>query len=323
MASRYRVWAALVTVYVVWGSTYLAIRYAIGADTGQRGLPPLLMGGTRFFLAGLLMFAVTVRRPHPDGEPDPLGRRQWLACAVVGTTLLLGGNGLVTLAERSVPSGIAAVIVALVPVWTALFGLLLGGERLRRRGVVGLAIGFAGAFVLGNPAGAGHFPPGGMLMLACATLSWSAGSYYAHSAPVPRRPLVMTGMEMLCGGAAMTLVALARGEAGDLRLGTVGWSAWVAYAYLVVFGSMLAFTAYVWLLRNARLSLVTTYAYVNPAVAVLLGALFLSERLTPRALVASALILAGVGLVVSSRPQPKPVEEQPCPAVGAMVEVAD
>jgi drug/metabolite transporter (DMT)-like permease len=323
MASRYRVWVALVTVYVVWGSTYLGIRYAIGADTGQPGLPPLLMAGTRYVLAGALLFAYAARRPAVDGAPDPLGRRQWLACGVVGTLLLLGGNGLVTLAERHVASGIAAVIIALVPIWTALIGLVVGRERLPKVGVGGLAIGFAGAFVLANPAGAGHLPAGGTLMLLAATLSWSAGSYYGRSAPVPRRPLVMTAMEMLTGGAAMTLVSVVSGDAFTLHLGSVGWKAWVAYAYLVVIGSMVAFTAYVWLLRNAQLSLVTTYAYVNPAVAVLLGALFLGERLTTRALVASALILVGVGLVVSSRTPDAVVEEEPGPAAGAMVEVGD
>jgi drug/metabolite transporter (DMT)-like permease len=323
MASRYRVWVALVTVYVVWGSTYLGIRYAIGADTGQPGLPPLLMAGTRYVIAGALMFAYAARRPAADGEPDRLGRRQWVACAVVGTLLLLGGNGLVTLAERHVASGIAAVIIALVPIWTALIGLALRTDRLQRVGVAGLAIGFAGAVVLANPAGAGHLAPGGVLMLLGATLSWSAGTYYGRSAPVPRRPLVMTAMEMLTGGAAMTLASVVSGDAFTLHLGAVGWKAWVAYAYLVVFGSMVAFTAYVWLVRNARLSLVTTYAYVNPAVAVLLGALFLGERLTTRALVASALILAGVGLVVSSRTPAQVVEEEPGPAAGAMVEVGD
>jgi drug/metabolite transporter (DMT)-like permease len=322
MPGRYRVWVALATVYVVWGSTYLAIRYAIGADTGQAGLPPLFMAGTRFFLAGLVMFAWASRRPAADGEPDPLGARQWVACAIVGVALLLGGNGLVTLAERHVASGVAAVIIALVPIWTAAIGLVLRTDRLGRVGMLGLAIGFAGAFVLANPTGAGHLAPGGVALLLAATLSWSAGSYYGRSAPVPRRPLVMTAMEMLCGGAAMTLVSVVNGEAFDLDLGAVGWTAWVAYGYLVLVGSMVAFTAYVWLLRNARLSLVTTYAYVNPAVAVLLGALFLGERLTGRALVASALILVGVGLVVSSRPAPEVVDE-PGPAVGVLAEVGD
>jgi drug/metabolite transporter (DMT)-like permease len=322
MPSKYRVWFALGTVYVVWGSTYLGIRYAIGADTGQPGLPPLLMAGTRYVIAGGLLYLWAVRRPAADGEPDRPGRKQWIACAVIGTLLLLGGNGLVTLAERHVASGIAAVIIALVPIWTAVIGLALRTDRLPRVGVLGLAIGFAGAFVLANPTGAGRLAPGGVLMLIAATLCWSAGSYYGRSAPVPRRPLVMTGMEMMLGGAAMTLVSVVSGDAFDLDLGAVGWKAWVAYAYLVVFGSMLAFTAYVWLLRNARLSLVTTYAYVNPAVAVLLGALFLGERLTTRALVASALILAGVGLVVSSRPAAEVVEESG-PAVGPLVEVAE
>ena len=323
MAAKYRVGVALATVYVVWGSTYLAIRYAIGADTGERGFPPLTMGGVRFALAGALMFAWAARRPAADGQPDPLGKAQWLSCAFVGTALLLGGNGLVMLAEQTVPSGIAAVVIALVPIWTAIFGLVLGGERLRALGGVGLVVGFAGAVVLANPTGADRIPTGGVLLLLAATLSWSIGSYYAKSAPVPRRPLVMTAMEMLCGGTALFVVGIASGEAGDVDLVGAGWKAWTAFWYLVMFGSMLAFTAYAWLLRNARLSLTTTYAYVNPAVAVLLGALFLDERLTGRTLAASALIVAGVALVVSSRPRKDTAEEQPGPAVGALAEVAD
>ncbi|HEV2890539.1 MAG TPA: EamA family transporter [Frankiaceae bacterium] len=311
MAAKYRVGIALAAIYVVWGSTYLAIRYAIGADTGERGLPPLMMGGVRFALAGALMFAWAARRPAADGEPDPLGRPQWLACGFIGLALLLGGNGLVMLAEQTVPSGIAAVVVALVPIWTALFGFVLGGERLRRLAAVGLLIGFAGAVVLANPSGADRVPTGGVLMLLFATLSWSTGSYYAKSAPVPRRPLVMTAMEMLCGGAGLFVAGLLSGEAGDLHLTDAGWKAWTAFAYLVVFGSMLAFTAYAWLLRNARLSLTTTYAYVNPTVAVLLGALFLDERLTGRTIAASAVIVLGVALVVSSRPAPTPTEGAP------------
>lgn len=321
MPSRSRIWSALLIVYVVWGSTYLAIRYAIGAGTGQRGLPPLLMGGVRFFLAGALLYAFAVRRPAPDGQPDPIGRRQWVASAVVGTLLLLGGNGLVMLAEQRVDSGIAAVAIAMVPIWTALMALLIAKERLPRIGVIGLAVGFAGAAVLANPTGADRLDPLGITMLVAATLAWSSGSYYAKGAPLPRRPLVMTGMQMMAGGTALFLTGVAAGELPDVDLAAVGWTAWVAAAYLVVFGSMVAFTAYAWLLRNAPLSLVTTYAYVNPAVAVLLGALFLDERLTPRALVASALILVGVALVVGSRaPRKVAREEQPGPAAGAMAE---
>jgi drug/metabolite transporter (DMT)-like permease len=323
MPSRSRVWTALVTVYVVWGSTYLAIRYAIGADTGQRGFPPLLMGGVRFLVAGGLMYAVAIRRPAHDGEPDPVGRREWKSCAIVGLALLLGGNGLVMLAERSVDSGIAAVVIALVPIWTAVLALVLGRERLRGIAVTGLAVGFLGAAVLANPASADHVAPGGIALLLCATLSWASGSYYSKSATVPRRPLVMTGMEMLCGGAGLVVAGLLRGELSDLDLGAVGWTAWAGFAYLVVFGSMLAFTAYVWLLRNARLSLVTTYAYVNPAVAVLLGALFLGESLTGQTLVASALILVGVGLVVSGRSPAAVAGDEPGPAVGTLAEVGE
>jgi drug/metabolite transporter (DMT)-like permease len=322
MAAKYRVGIALAAIYVVWGSTYLAIRYAIGADTGEVGLPPLVMGGVRFAIAGGLMFAYAARRPPADGGDDPLGWPQWRSCALIGLALLLGGNGFVMLAEQTVPSGIAAVVVALVPIWTALLGRLLGGERLRRLAATGLLVGFAGAVVLANPTGADRIPTGGVLMLMGATLSWSSGSYYAKNAPVPRRPLVMTAMEMMCGGAGLFLAGAVTGELGEVHLADAGWKAWTAFGYLVVFGSMLAFTAYAWLLRNARLSLVTTYAYVNPAVAVLLGALFLDERLTGRTVAASALIVVGVALVVSSRPAPA-AEEAPGPAVGTLVEARE
>jgi drug/metabolite transporter (DMT)-like permease len=296
--SSHKTWAALWVVYVVWGSTYLAIRVAVRPTHGA-GLPPLLLAGARFTIAGLLMLAVSTRRPAADGRPDPLGRPQWGAAAVIGLALLLGGNGLVSLAEQRIASGVAAVVVATVPIWAALLGAAWGHERVSRRHGIGLALGFAGVAALVAGSGGGRVDAVGVLTVLGAALSWAAGSVWSRTAPTVRRPLVMTGMEMLCGGIGCLVVGAAVGETGQLHLAAVPARAWVATAYLVVFGSMLAYTAYVWLLHNARLSLVTTYAYVNPLVAVLLGALVLHERFTVRAAVATVTIVVGVALMVS------------------------
>jgi drug/metabolite transporter (DMT)-like permease len=295
-----RVWAALWVVYLVWGSTYLAIRVAVHPSHGE-GLPPLLMAGLRFVLAGAVLFAVAARRPASDGRPDPLGRRQWAATAIVGVLLCFGGNGLVTIAEQRVASSVAAVIIATVPIWASLLGAATGGERLTARHVAGLTLGLVGVAVLTDSGGSGGVQVAGVLLLVAAALMWSVGSWWSPRAPMPRRPLLATGMEMLVGGAVMTAVGAASGEASGVDLTAVAAQSWVAMGYLVVFGSMVAFTAYVWLLGNAPLSLVTTYAYVNPLVAVLLGTVLLDEAFTTRTAVAAASIVAGVVLIVTRR----------------------
>jgi drug/metabolite transporter (DMT)-like permease len=295
-----RVWAALWVVYLVWGSTYLAIRVGVSPTEGV-GFPPLLLAAVRFVIAGTLLLAFTARRPAPDGSPDPMGRRQWRVAAIVGTALLLGGNGLVSIAEQRIASGVAAVVIATVPIWAALLGAAVGQERINLRQSVGLLLGFAGVTVLVAGDG-GHTDAVGVLTVVGASLSWAAGSVWSRTAPSVRRPLVSTGMQMLCGGLACGVVGLARGEATDVHLGAVPGRSWVALVYLVVAGSMLAYTAYVWLLANARLSLVTTYAYVNPLVAVLLGAALLDERVTARVVVAATAIVLGVALIVTRWP---------------------
>jgi drug/metabolite transporter (DMT)-like permease len=293
-----RIWAALWIVYVVWGSTYLAIRVGIRPGHGT-GLPPLLLAGTRFTVAGLLTLAISVRRPAPDGRPDPLGKKQWGAAAVVGLALLLGGNGLVSIAEKRIASGVAAVVVATVPIWAAILGAVWGHERIGRSQAIGLALGFGGVAALVLGTGGGKVDTVGVLTVVAAALSWAAGSVWSRTAPTVRRPLVMVGMEMVCGGIGCLVAGVAIGEPNDLHLSTVAARSWLALAYLVVFGSMVAYTAYVWLLHNARLSLVTTYAYVNPLVAVALGALFVNERITARTLLASLAIVAGVALILT------------------------
>jgi len=311
-----RVWLALWTVYLVWGSTYLAIRVLVHPSDGD-GLPPLLGAAFRFCLAGLIMLAVTVRRPAPDGRPDPLGPRQWAAAAVVGLALLLGGNGLVSIAEKHVASGPAAVIIATVPIWATLLGASVGHERIGLRHAIGLLLGFGGVAVLVVGSGGGRLSVVGVVELVLAALCWSAGSVWSRTAPMPRRPLVMTGMEMLCGGLGCLVAGLLTGELSDLHLSAVPARSWVSLAYLVVFGSMLAYTAYVWLLGNAPLSLVTTYAYVNPLVAVLLGVVLLGEAFTARTTVATVVIVAGVALIVTkpraAHPAPEAIPEAAVP----------
>lgn len=303
-----RVWVALWTVYIVWGSTYLAIRVVVRPSVGV-GLPPLLAAGVRFVIAGLLTLAFTVRRPAADGQPDPLGPRQWAASAVVGVALLLGGNGVVSIAEKRVASGAAAVIIATVPIWAALVAAAFARERVALRHAVGLVLGLLGVVVLVAGTGGGKVSTLGVLELLAASVSWAAGSVWSRTAPLPRRPLVMTGMQMLCGGVGCTLAGLAAGDAGAVHLASVPARAWLSLAYLVVFGSMVAYTAYVWLLASAPLPLVTTYAYVNPLVAVLLGAVLLGEAFTARTAVATGVIVAGVALIVSMPRRPTPAPE--------------
>ncbi|MCA1824790.1 MAG: EamA family transporter [Mycobacteriales bacterium] len=311
---------ALVSVYLIWGSTYLAIFKAVRPDHGA-AIPPLLMGAMRFAIAGGLLFGLFVRRPAPDGRPDPLGWPQWRATAVVGLALLLGGNGAVMLAEQRIPSGVTAVLVAAVPLWAALIGALRRTDRLSRAGVVGLVVGFAGVVILVNPS-AGHdrVDTVGALLVIGGALSWAIGSYYSRGAPMPRRPLVMTGMEMLWAAAAMGVVSLVTGDAGRFHPTEVGAGAWLALAYLIVFGAMVAFTAYVWLLRNAPLSLATTYAYVNPVVAVFLGALLNGEPLTARVGVATTVIVIGVALIVTRPRAAVPAGSEAASAVTPLAE---
>lgn len=298
-----RVWAALWVVYIVWGSTYLAIRLGVRPGHGS-ALPPLLFAGARFTLAGVLMLAISVRRPAEDRQPDPLGKKQWGAAAVIGLALLLGGNGLVSIAEKRIASGVAAVVVATVPIWAAILGAMWGHERIQRIQAIGLALGFGGVAALVLGSGGGKVDTVGVLTVVAAALSWAAGSVWSRTAPTVRRPLVMTGMEMVCGGIGCLVTGLVIGEAGQVHLSTVPARSWLALAYLVVFGSMIAYTAYVWLLHNARLSLVTTYAYVNPIVAVALGAIFVNEHITVRTVLASVAIVVGVALIIR-RSSPK------------------
>jgi drug/metabolite transporter (DMT)-like permease len=294
------VWGALVTVYILWGSTYLAIREAI--DT----MPPFLMASVRFLVAGGLLYAVAV------GRGDRVGDRprwpQWRSAIVVGGLLLVGGNGGVVWSEQHIPSGVTALLVATIPLWMVVIGVAGFGERVRVQEAVGVAIGFAGIVLLvaGSPStnGTGHLDLAGAGAALFAALCWATGSLYSRRAPLPSRPLVSTAMQMLAGGALLAVVGVASGELSDVHLSRISLSSTLGLAYLIVFGSLVAFSAYVWLLRNARISLIATYAYVNPIVAVFLGWAFLSEPIRGVTLLAGAVIVVAVALIVSARRPP-------------------
>ncbi len=292
MSNARRLWIALTTVYVVWGSTYLAIRVAV------RTIPPFLMAGVRFVVAGAVLYAWSIHRG--DAEDDPIGPRQWAAAALVGGLLLLGGNGGVVWAERRVPSGLAALLIALVPIWMALMVSARGQERIRARAIAGLLLGLGGTILLVRASGSGGraVSVAGVVVLVLASISWAVGSVLSPTLGLPKRPLVSTAMEMLCGGAMLSVVALLSGEATHLHPSRISGTSVAAFFYLIVFGSWAGFTAYVWLLQNAPPSLASTYAYVNPVVAVFLGWLILHERVTALTIVSAAMIVGAVALII-------------------------
>jgi len=296
-----RVAVALGTVYVVWGSTYLGIRVVVTS-----GLPPMTSMGSRFLAAGAVLAAVLAARRGRAALR--LDRAEVLASAVVGLLLLLMGNGLVSVAERTVPSGLAALLVATTPLWLVVLGTTVGrrtraGRRPAVRGAtwVGILVGFAGTAVLASPGGT----PGGVAwwgpaMILAATFCWALGSLLSGRLRMPRDLFVGAAYQMVIAGAAMLLVGLLVGEARGLDLAAVPPRGWVALVYLATAGSLLAYTAYYWLLANAPLQLVSTYAYVNPVVAVLLGWWLLDEAVTPAVLAGGAVALAGVAIVITS-----------------------
>jgi drug/metabolite transporter (DMT)-like permease len=288
-----RVWLALGTVYLVWGSTYLGIKYAIAT------MPPLLMGSLRFLAAGGVLYLLAIRQGDIAG--DRPGTRQWLAALAIGGALLVGGNGGVILAEQYVPSGVAALFVATAPLWMAIIDRVVFRRRLPPLVIVGLVIGFGGvAFLIGSP-GSSHINLFGAALALAAPLCWASGSVFTRHVKLPVRPLVAASMEMLWAGVLFGVWSLATGELGRVHWQGISRTSWLALLYLIVFGSLVGFSAYVWLLRSAPLSLVSTYAYVNPVVAVVLGAILVGEALTPRILVAGTIILAAVALIVIAR----------------------
>jgi drug/metabolite transporter (DMT)-like permease len=290
MPSRSRIVLAFAAVYVIWGSTYLGIRYAIET------LPPMVMAGTRFILAGASLYAFARAR----GAAQP-ARRHWGPAVLTGALMLLGGNGGVVLAERTVDSGLAALIIASVPLWVALFGAFtVGGSLPRGRKALALVMGFAGVALLVAGRGLGGGNLGGMVLLVAAAASWAVGSLYSRTAPRPASALMATALQMLCGGVLQLVAATALGEWGQLRLDQVSIESGLAFAYLVLFGSLLGYTAYAWLLQVVSPTLAATYAFVNPVVAVFLGWLVAGEVVTWRTLVAAAIVVASVVLITTA-----------------------
>jgi drug/metabolite transporter (DMT)-like permease len=283
-APTLHVWAALGAVYVIWGATYL------GMEIAMESIPPFLMASMRFLLAGAILYALFRPRERPT-------RAQWLATAIVGAFLLVGGNAMVAVAQQRIDTGVAALIVATFPLWIAVADFAANGRRLRPLSVVGLVVGFAGIALLVRPGG--DIDLVGALICLAAPVSWTIGSLYARGARLPKNLMLGSGMEMLAGGALLALVGFASGERVDL--GSVSGRSWIALGALALFGSIVAYSAYVWLLTVAPTDLVSTYAYVNPVIAVLLGSVFLGEAVTAWVLLAGAAIVVSVALIVRSQ----------------------
>jgi drug/metabolite transporter (DMT)-like permease len=285
---------AFAAVYLIWGSTYLAILFAIET------LPPLLMAAGRFLSAGALLYGVM----RWQGVAAPT-RQEWLGGVMVGGLLLLGGNGMVVLAEQWVPTGIAALLVATVPLWMVVLEWLRpGGSRPTSGTLLGVALGLVGMGLLVGPtlaAGSSAINPFGVLLVLLAALSWAFGSLYSRQAALPSSPLMATAVEMVAGGALLLLAGTLTGEWSHFDPGAVSLRSLLAFGYLAVFGSLIAFTAYVWLLRVVNPALVATYAYINPVVAVFLGWAFVGETITARTMVATAVIVGAVALITMQK----------------------
>jgi drug/metabolite transporter (DMT)-like permease len=301
--------AAMLTLYFVWGSTYVGI--AVAVET----IPPFLMAATRFGIAGAILLAWSIAR---EGNLSVLPtRHEWRDSAIVGGLLLGGGMGLVAFGEQTIPSGITALLVAMMPVWVAIFGRLVFGERLPWLATAGIALGFVGVAILVGPTAfgdVGALEPLGLMALVVAPIAWSVGSLFAsHRADLPHRSLVATAAQMLTGGVVLLAMSVAAGELGTVDIGAISSESLWAFAYLTIVGSLIAFTAFGWLLRVAPLPLVTTYAYVNPVVAVVLGALILQESIDPRTLIAGAVIVVAVMLIVTARGRMRAPRTDPAP----------
>jgi len=289
MAARHdaRIWLALGTVYLVWGSTFIALAIVV------RDLPPLMAMSARHVVAGGVLLAFAL--PRGDREHDRIGRRQIGAALVFGGLLFVVGHGSLAWAQQTVPAGVAALLIGTIPIWIVLLDRVCFGRRLRASAYAGVVLGFAGLGFLFDPFGEGSVDRLGALVIVLAALSWAAGSLYSRGAPLPRRPLVSAGLASLCGGVLLLVASLAAGELGTARLSQ---DALLALGYLIVAGSFVGFTAYVWLLRVAPISLVGTYAYVNPIVAVFLGWALLGEEVTAQMAAAGAAIVVSVALIV-------------------------
>ena len=295
-ASRILLVFAFLSVYLIWGSTYLAIRFAV------ESIPPLLMAGGRFLFAGAILYAWRLSR----GAARPTAA-QWKAAAISGTLMLLGGNGIVCWAEQWVLSGLTALIISSVPIWMGVMHWAIEpAKRPGVRGIAGLLIGFAGVAILVHPGahfGGGNQVQVGALLLVLASAFWAAGSLYSRRAGAPPDPMLSTSIQMLAGGAALTVAGAAMGEIGRVRFDAITARAAWSFLYLIVFGSIVAFTAYTWLLKVTTPAKAATYAYVNPIVAVILGAVIADEPISGLTLVAAAIIVGSVVVITTERPR--------------------
>jgi drug/metabolite transporter (DMT)-like permease len=276
-------------------------------------MPPFLHGSLRFLISGAILFIWR----RGAGDPTPT-LKQWKSTAIIGTFLLLGGNGLVSLAEKTVPSGVAALVIATVPFWLVLFeSFRAGGGKPTPLSIIGLIIGFGGVFLLIGPSsitgGQHSFDPFGVILLLIAPILWAVGSIYAKGADLPRSTLLSTGMQMLMGSISLLIVSVATGELIGFNVGDVSMRSWWGLIYLIIFGSLVGFVSYGWLLQNSSVSLMSTYAYVNPVVAVFLGWMFAGEVLNTRIALATVIIIGSVVLINYAR-QAK-VKTEPLQAV--------
>jgi drug/metabolite transporter (DMT)-like permease len=293
-ASRTQILAAFASIYLIWGSTYLAIRFAVET------IPPFIMGGTRFAVSGALLYAWARYR----GAPRPTARH-WRNALIAGGFLLVGGNGAVVWAEQYVPSGLTALLVSILPFWLVIIEWLRPPRRRPHGAVlIGLIIGFIGIIVLvgpGNIGGHGDVRPIGAVVLILGSLSWAIGSFFSRDADLPESGLLTTGMEMLGGGALMLIVGALGGELAHFDVHQISRASAVGLIYLITFGSLLGFTSYIWLLDKVSAARLGTYAYVNPVVAVVLGWAIASERLSLRTAVAAAIVICAVALITTAR----------------------
>lgn len=308
---RSPVWLGMLVLYVVWGSTYLGI--AIAVET----FPPFVMAAIRFLLAGAVLFGWSMLRAGRSFVWPT--RREWRDSAIVGALLISGGMGMVAWGEQTIPSGIAALLIATMPVWVAILGGIFLGERLPRLAIAGIAVGFAGVVILVGPSaygGAGAMDPAGLAAIIISPLAWATGSLFAsHRAVLPSRPLVSTGAQMLTGGLVLVAMAAISGEWQTFEPAAISTESFAAFVYLTVIGSLVAYTTYSWLLGVAPLPLISTYAYVNPVVAVILGWMVLQEPIDARTLVAGAVIVFAVVLIVTARGRMQRPAARAIPAV--------
>jgi drug/metabolite transporter (DMT)-like permease len=293
---------AFAAVYIIWGTTYLVIRLAI--DT----IPPFFMIGSRVLTAGTILFLFLRAR----GAPGPT-RVQWRSAVIVGALLLGGGSGLLTWSEQEVPTGTAALIIATIPLWISLFDwLIFKGGRPGKQVTAGLILGLFGIFLLVGPdqiLGKADFSPLFLFVLLLAPILWSFGSLYSRGAPLPKDAFMGSAMQMIGGGVVLLIAGLLTGELPDLDLAAISRTSFIAWIYLIFFGSIIAFSAYIWLLKEVPPTKATTYTYVNPIIAVFLGWLVLDETITPITILSSALIILAVILIQTAKTKELPAAE--------------